>query len=118
MFSWGAVVIGPIDTPYANGVFNVDIAFPATYPFKAPNVKFVTKVYHPNINSASGEICADVLKDWKPTLNVRFVLEVLHSMLSEPSPEGNLEPEIAKVLQDDPEKFNATATEWTKQYAM
>jgi ubiquitin-protein ligase len=50
------------DTPYSGGVFNLDFQFPQAYPFEPPEIKFLTRVYHPNIRSQTGEICADVFK--------------------------------------------------------
>ena len=49
MFHWEATLKGPIGTPYEGGSFKLDITFSNDYPFVAPNIKFKTKVYHPNI---------------------------------------------------------------------
>lgn len=34
---------GPDDTPYAGGIFQVDIIIPSDYPFSPPKMKFITK---------------------------------------------------------------------------
>jgi ubiquitin-protein ligase len=48
---------GPIGTCYETGVFEVDIQIPKQYPFEPPKMKFLTKVWHPNISSQTGAIC-------------------------------------------------------------
>ena len=92
--------------------------FPAEYPFKAPRVKFVTRVYHPNVRRDTGEICADVIAaNWGPTLNVLYVLNTLRQMLREPETSSPLEPEIARQYTEDREAYDTAAREWTEQYA-
>ncbi len=48
---------GPQGTPYEGGVFDVDIEIPKQYPFEPPKMKFITKVWHPNVSSQTGAIC-------------------------------------------------------------
>jgi ubiquitin-conjugating enzyme E2 D/E len=118
LFKWNATVLGPEDSPYKSGVFNLQINLPTDYPFRSPDVVFLTKVYHPNVKSDTGEICADLLKEqWKPSLNLKWVLTIIKGMLEAPSIESPLEAEIAAQLKSDPKMFEKTAAEWTRKYA-
>jgi len=56
-----AQILGPKDTPYEKGIFKVEIVVPDRYPFEPPKVRFLTRIYHPNIDSG-GRICLDTLK--------------------------------------------------------
>ena len=117
LFEWGAVILGPIGTPYEGGVFHLTISIPTKYPFKPPSVIFNTKIYHPNINS-SGNICLDILKSqWSPALTISKILLSICSLLADPNPNDPLVPEIAGVLKNNPELYNKTAREWTNIHA-
>ncbi len=132
------------DSPYSGGVFFLAIHFPTDYPFKPPKVNFTTRIYHPNINS-NGSICLDILRDqWSPALTISkgttnwiylcaeelrehmnlwlilcvLVLLSICSMLTDPNPDDPLVPEIAHVYKTDRSRYESTAREWTRKYAI
>ena len=49
-----ALLKGPINTPYESGKFELLITLPQNYPHEPSEMKFVTKIFHPNISDASG----------------------------------------------------------------
>ncbi|BAM78842.1 probable ubiquitin-conjugating enzyme E2 [Cyanidioschyzon merolae strain 10D] len=117
LFEWVATILGPPDTPYAGGVFFLDITFPREYPFKAPQVVFRTRIYHCNINS-QGQICLDTLKDnWSPALTISKVLLSICSLLTDANPHDPLVGSIAKEYLTNRRKHDETAREWTRRYA-
>ena len=118
LYKWEGFIMGPADTPYAGGLFTLRIDFSIDYPYKAPKVMFMTKIYHPNIHG-SGAICLDILKDkWSPALTVAKILLSICSLLSDANPNDPLVPEIARIYKSDRELFDETARLWTEQWAM
>jgi len=117
LFTWQATIIGPTETPYEGGMFNLVILFPTDYPFKPPKISFTTRIYHPNINSTGG-ICLDILKDqWSPALSITKVLLSICSLLSDTNTDDPLAPEIANIYKTNKEEFNKIAREYTVKYA-
>ncbi|KAL8510113.1 hypothetical protein ACS0TY_017073 [Phlomoides rotata] len=71
---FNVMILGPTQSPYEGGVFKLELFLPEEYPMAAPKVRFLTKIYHPNIDKL-GRICLDILKDkWSPALQIRTVL--------------------------------------------
>ncbi|BGP56831.1 hypothetical protein JCM8202_006019 [Rhodotorula sphaerocarpa] len=109
---------GPEGTAYDGGRFVVDIVAPPRYPFEPLQMKFVTKVYHPNISSQTGFICLDILKSsWSPVFTLRTCLVSLQSLLSTPEPSDPQDAEVAKHYLTDRAGFESTAKYWTEVYA-
>ena len=51
-----------LDTPFEDGTFKLTMEFSEEYPNKPPVVKFLSKMFHPNIY-ADGGICLDILQN-------------------------------------------------------
>ncbi|KAL3146802.1 hypothetical protein ABBQ38_014781 [Trebouxia sp. C0009 RCD-2024] len=105
-----ALIIGPADTPYANGCFVFDIFLPSNYPNVPPQVHFMTTGggrvrFNPNLYEC-GKVCLSLLgtwsgPSWDPTAST--LLQVLISIQS-------------MILVDDP-YFNEPGYETSRATA-
>ena len=102
--------IGPPDTPYEGGRYQLEIKIPATYPFNPPKGRFITKIWHPYISSVTGAICLDILKDqWAAAMTLRTVLLSLQALLAAAEPDDPQDAVVANQYKQNPEMFKQTA---------
>lgn len=111
-------ICGPSDTPYDGGVFKLEVKIPENYPFSPPQVKFATRIWHPNISSQTGAICLDILKDqWAAAMTLRTVLLSIQVLLASPEPNDPQDAVVARQYNEEYPKFVLTAKYWTHYFA-
>ena len=88
-FHWKACFVGPSNTPYAGGLFFIEMKFNENYPDSGPiDVRMRTPTYHPNIWCSNGHICDSYFSEWKKTNNIVGIVNTVFDLLSEDDP-GN-----------------------------
>ncbi len=109
---------GPSDSPYERGVFQLELFLPVDYPMAPPKVRFLTKIYHPNVDKL-GRICLDILKDkWSPALQIRTVLLSIQALMSAPNPDDPLDNSVAELWKTNEKEALKRAKEFTQTFAM
>lgn len=48
IMKWRAVIFGPDGTIWEDGVFRLTLEFTERYPQAAPDVRFASRIFHPN----------------------------------------------------------------------
>lgn len=99
--NWSGIITGPSGTPYEGLRFKISLQFPDLYPYVAPKVKFISPMWHPNVDM-SGNICLDILKDqWSAVYNVQTILLSLQALLEEPNNSSPLNAVAAELWDKD-----------------
>ena len=92
-----AIIIGPKDTPYENGILYFKIQFPTNYPFSPPKVNYISSSkyrIHPNLyvgkpsEDFKGKVCLSILNTWSgpkwtTVMHIGSVLVSIQSLLDE-----------------------------------
>jgi len=97
IFVWTGTITGGDGTVYEGYTFKLQLKFPTSYPYEAPQVTFVTPCFHPNVDQY-GNICLDILKEkWSAVYNVRTVLLSIQSLLGDPNLDSPLNGHAASI---------------------
>lgn len=114
---WRLLVVGPEFTPYENCVFLLYVRFQSNYPLSPPEVRFVTPIYHCNINS-SGRICHSVFgRNYSSDLTVKEILDCVYGLLLEPEPNDPLDSNLAEQYFSEREAYNEKAKRLAQEKA-
>mmetsp|Transcript_24308 Transcript_24308/g.27583 ORF Transcript_24308/g.27583 Transcript_24308/m.27583 type:complete len:168 (+) Transcript_24308:261-764(+) len=118
LFRWSVCFEGAPETLYEGGFFRAELAFPADYPNKPPEMKFLSEMWHPNIYP-DGRVCISILHDpgnddialesaderWRPILGVEAVLHSVISMLNDPNIESPANVDASVQFRDDVDDY-------------
>lgn len=119
LYHWSGTLRGPVDTSYSKGYFRIDVVIPPSYPLTAPNFRFVTQIFHPNVHPKTGEICIDILKNaWSPAWTLQSTCRAILVLLGHPEPDSPLNCDAGNLLrQGDNRGYRSVAKMYTSLYA-
>ena len=122
-FIWKAVIIGPEDSPFEGGIFHLILVFCQEYPSKPPHVRFISKMFHPNISS-NGKLPILYYKEsyyfeWVPEMSVVAMLKSIQTLLKYPKvhnlPEELLPNQLAvQLYKENGQKYKSNIQDLVK----
>lgn len=128
IYTWEVIIIGPQDTPYESGIFKAEMIFPLNYPEAPPTFRFISKMWHPNIDS-KGNVCISILHQsgddeygyedlnerWLPVRTPESVIISIISLLNAPNCESPANIEAAQQYRDAIKDYNKTVRRLTER---
>ncbi|CAM9090539.1 unnamed protein product [Ectocarpus sp. 4 AP-2014] len=116
---WRAYIRGPPDTPFAGGIYELKITVGQQYPMVPPCMRFVTKVFHPNVHFNTGEICLNILKkEWSPAWSLQGACRAILALLSHPEADSPLNCDAGNMVRaGDMRAFRSVARLYNEELA-
>ena len=126
IFVWRCTLMGPSDTSYKNGLFYVKVIFPDNYPQGKPEVRFITPIYHVNVNHQQnygdeidplGHVCISTINNWKPTYNMKQVFIDIFALFYLGNPDSPFSLDRKEEMKNNRPLYEEKVKYFTKKYA-
>ncbi|KAE8750417.1 hypothetical protein FOCC_FOCC002711 [Frankliniella occidentalis] len=119
-----SLTVSPDEGYWAGGTFYFHIYVTEDYNMAPPEVKCLTKLWHPNI-SEDGDICLSLLRQnsidslgWAPTRRIKDVVWGLNSLFTDLlNFDDPLNLQATELYLKDKESFRQKVNDYVKQYA-
>ncbi|CAD24972.1 UBIQUITIN CONJUGATING ENZYME E2 [Encephalitozoon cuniculi GB-M1] len=107
------------DSLYAGRILKAVMKFPSSYPLRPPTLKFVSKMFHPNIYE-DGKMCISILEEdkqqdssvfgdpkdkWTPVQNIRTIVMSIVVILNSPNISSPANVDASVMYRDNPEEY-------------
>ena len=124
-FKWKVSMVGPKDSPYRGATFILEVDFPDNYPESAPEIYFITPIYHLNVNPYNnsnwgiklGHVSLNVLNDWKPEYTIKEIFIYIYALLYNPNPNFAFGFERVNEFKFNRKLYEEKAKYFTYKYA-
>ena len=122
-YEWRCTMMGPTDTSFGGGLFYLKINFPPDYPNSAPEVRFITPIYHVNVNHIKqdkcplGHICISTLNFWNREYKIREVLTNIFALFYMGNPLSPYGRDKQSEMMNNPNLFEQKIKYFTNKYA-
>ena len=126
---WNVFMSGAIDTAYSGGFFRLKLKFPEDYPNRAPEIIFLTPIYHLNVNffkskeskgQSLGYVCTSICNRWYPETTAKELLTRLYAIFYFQNPHSCYDYSDfrrRKEFLNNHALFESKAKYFTKKYA-
>lgn len=110
---------GPKDSPYEGGLWRIHVELPDQYPYKSPSIGFRNKIFHPNIDEASGSVCLDVINQtWSPMFDMFNIFEeFIPQLLNYPNAADPLNGDASSLYMRNKAQYLEKVKLYVKKYA-
>lgn len=107
------------ETPFYGGIFRCKLVIDGDFPNKPPKGFFLTKIFHPNVATPSGDICVNTLKrDWNPAKwSLSHIFQIIRCLLIVPFPESALNEEAGRLFMENYDEYFSQAKLYTGIHA-
>jgi ubiquitin-protein ligase len=116
--NWKVAFEGSPCSPYEDGIFQVKVNLPSSFPNERPFLYFITKMFHPNVRQSDGLVSLNLMYNWIPSRTIEEVLFGFIEVMDNPRTGTVYGEEPQKLLAEDRDKFFDKVAEYTYQFAM
>ena len=119
---WKVTILGAKDSSYKGALFYMEFTFQNDYPEKPPKIRFLTPIYHLNVNSRNDQelgLIQPILinKWWNSSNNIMELASKIFTLFYFQYPEYAFEIERAKEYKENKSLFEEKAKYFNQKYA-
>lgn len=128
IYTWEVIIFGPKDSDYESGIFKAEMIFPIDFPEAPPTFRFITPVWHPNIDK-EGNVCISILhkpgddefgyedqsERWLPVRSPESVILSIMCLLTSPNCESPANLEASQQYREDLESYRKKVRRLTQR---
>ena len=116
-YIWDVILFGPPNTIFEGAIINSEITFPLEYPHKAPQFRFITNLFHPNVYP-DGKVCISIAHEgedefgeedksvrWTPTQTIETFLLSILSILDAPNIYSPANVDASLLWRDNKDEY-------------